>query len=72
MANFGSYDKTYGTLGGLVIFLVWMWLTNSALLLGMELNAERERSRELDAGVPGAERELQLDARSAPKTQKTT
>jgi membrane protein len=72
VANFGSYDKTYGTLGGLVIFLVWMWLTNTALLLGMELNAERERSRELRAGTPGAERELQLDARSAPKEQKTT
>jgi membrane protein len=72
VANFGSYDKTYGTLGGLVIFLVWMWLTNTALLLGMELNAERERSRELEAGTPGAERELQLDARSAPKEQKTT
>jgi membrane protein len=72
VANFGSYDKTYGTLGGLVVFLVWMWITNSALLLGMELNAERERSRELKAGVPGAERELQLDARSTPKRQKTT
>jgi membrane protein len=72
VANLGSYDKTYGTLGGLVVFLVWMWLTNSALLLGMELNAERERSRELAAGVPGAERELQLDARSSPKRQKTT
>ena len=72
VANFGSYDKTYGTLGGLVIFLVWMWLTNTALLLGMELNAERERSRELKAGTPGAERELQLDARSVPKEQKTT
>ncbi len=72
VANFGSYDKTYGTLGGVVIFLVWMWLTNTALLLGMELNAERERSRELKAGTPGAERELQLDARSAPKEQKTT
>jgi membrane protein len=72
VANFSSYDKTYGTLGGLVIFLVWMWLTNTALLLGMELNAERERSRELKAGTPGAERELQLDARSAPKEQKTT
>jgi membrane protein len=72
VANFGSYDKTYGTIGGLVIFLVWMWITNIALLLGMELNAERERSRELKAGVPGAERELQLDARSAPKRQKTT
>ncbi len=72
VANFGSYDKTYGTLGGLVIFLVWMWITNSALLLGMELNAERERSRELAEGIPGAEREIQLDARSAPKEQKTT
>jgi membrane protein len=72
VANFSSYDKTYGTLGGVVIFLVWMWLSNSALLLGMELNAERERTRELKAGMPRAERELQLDARSAPKRQKTT
>jgi membrane protein len=72
VANFGSYDKTYGTLGGLVVLLVWMWITNIALLLGMELNAERERSRELKAGTAGAERELQLDARSTPKKQKTT
>jgi membrane protein len=54
------------------VFLVWLWITNSALLLGMELNAERERSRELEAGIPGAHRELQLDARSAPKRQRTT
>jgi membrane protein len=70
-ANFGSYDKTYGTLGGVVCMLVWLWITNVALLLGMELNSERERSRELAAGLPGADRELQLDARSAPKRQKT-
>jgi membrane protein len=72
VANFGSYDKTYGTLGGVIVLLVWMWITNCALLLGMELNAERERSREIEAGVPGAERELQLDARSEPKRQRTT
>ncbi len=72
VANFGSYNKTYGALGGVVIFLVWLWLTNAALLLGMELNAERERTRELKANVPRADRELQLDARSTPKRQKTT
>jgi membrane protein len=72
VANFGSYDKTYGTLGGLVVLLVWMWITNCALLLGMEVNSERERSRELAAGVPRAEREIQLEPRSDPKTQRTT
>jgi membrane protein len=72
VANFGSYDKTYGTLGGIVILLVWMWITNVALLLGMELNSERERSRELEAGVPRADRELQLEPRSDPKPRKTT
>jgi membrane protein len=72
VANFGSYDKTYGTLGGVVCVLVWMWITNVALLLGMELNSERERQRELGAGVAGADRELQLDARSEPKRQQTT
>jgi membrane protein len=72
VANFGSYDKTYGTLGGVVGLLVWMWITNCALLLGMELNSERERSRELAEGLPRAERELQLEPRNEPKGQKTT
>jgi membrane protein len=72
VANFGSYDKTYGTLGGIVAVLVWFWVTNTALLLGMELNSERERRRELAAGVPGAQRELQADARDKPKRQQTT
>ena len=72
VSNFGSYDKTYGTLGGIVSLLVWMWITNLALLFGVELNAERERSRELGAGVPRAEREIQLEPRSEPKEQRTT
>jgi membrane protein len=70
VANFGSYNKTYGSLGAIIIFLVWLWITNVAILLGAELNAERERSRELKDGVPGAEREIQLEERSQPKAKK--
>jgi membrane protein len=72
VANFGSYDKTYGTLGGIVTLLVWVWISNLALLFGMELNAERERSRELDAGVPRAAREIQLEPREEPDRKQTT
>jgi membrane protein len=70
VSQFGSYDKTYGTLGGLVVLLVWMWISNCALLLGHELNAERERSRELEEGLP-AERELQLEPRDEPDRPRT-
>jgi membrane protein len=66
VANFGSYDKTYGTLGGVVVLLIWMWITNVAILLGHELNAERERSQELAEGVPEAEDEIQLEPRDEP------
>jgi len=72
VANFGSYDKTYGTLGGLVSLLVWMWITNLALLFGVELNAERERSRELGAEVPRADEEIQLEPRDEPDDKRTT
>jgi membrane protein len=70
VANFGSYNKTYGALGGVIIFLVWLWITNVAILLGAELNAERERTRQLKDDVPGAEREIQLEERSQPKAKK--
>jgi membrane protein len=72
VANFGSYNKTYGTLGGLVVLLIWVWITNLAILFGHQLNAERERSLEIKEGVPRAEREIQLEPRSEPKEQKTT
>jgi membrane protein len=72
VANFGSYNKTYGTLGGIVGLLVWMWITNVALLLGLQVNSERERNIELDAGDERADREIQLEPRSAPKQQQTT
>jgi membrane protein len=66
VANFGSYDKTYGTLGGVVVFLLWLWLTNMAILFGAEFNAETERARQLETGVEGAERRLGLEERQSP------
>lgn len=51
VANFGSYDKTYGGLGAVIAFLVWLYLSNSALLLGVEINAEVQRGRKLQAGA---------------------
>jgi len=71
VANFGSYDKTYGTLGGLIALLVWFWISNLAILFGHQLNAEIERSAEIEEGRPDAEHEIQLEPRSEPKGPKT-
>jgi membrane protein len=62
VATFGSYDKTYGSLAGVIVGLLWLWLTNVALLFGAELDSELERGRQLEAGIV-AEEELQLPAR---------
>jgi membrane protein len=61
---FGSYNKTWGSLAAVIIMLTWLWLAAVALLLGAELNAEAERSRELRAGEP-AEHEQQIPSRAA-------
>jgi membrane protein len=71
VANFGSYNKTYGTFAGVIVFLLWLWITNLAILFGAELNAELERSREIQAGMPGAEREIQLEPRGEPRDTKS-
>jgi membrane protein len=63
IANFGSYNKTYGTLGAIVTFLIWVWLTNIAMLLGIELDSEIERERQLSIDQPGAADHIQLPLR---------
>lgn len=65
VANFSSYNKTYGALGGVVAFLVWLWITNVVILLGAELNAEIERGRQIEAGHP-ADRDPFLAPRDDP------
>ncbi|NEA49827.1 YihY/virulence factor BrkB family protein [Streptomyces sp. SID10815] len=55
VANFSSYNKTYGALAGVIIFLVWLWVTNLAILLGLEFDAEMARQRVIDGGHPADE-----------------
>jgi len=69
VANFSNYDAIYGSLAGVVVFLVWLWVTNTALLLGAELDAEIERARELQGGI-GAERDVQLPPRDTRASTK--
>lgn len=66
VAEFSSYNKTYGALASVVVFLVWLWISNVAVLLGAELNAELERGRRLQAGEP-AEREPFVEPRDTRK-----
>ena len=68
VANFASYNKTYGTLGGVIVFLVWLWISNLAVLLGAELNAELERGRQIEAGHP-ADKEPFVEPRDTRKME---
>lgn len=66
IAHFNTYDRTYGALGGVIVFLVWLWLTNVAVLLGAELDAELSRARAIAAGLP-PRAEPYLPLRDVPK-----
>src|SRR5437588_11592476 len=66
VANFSSYNKTYGALASVIIFLVWLWISNIAVLLGAEWNAEIERARQIEAGHP-ADEEPFVQPRRRPK-----
>jgi membrane protein len=70
-ANFASYNETYGSIGGIVVFLLWVWISNIALLFGAELDAELERGRELQAGIE-AEETIQLPPRDTKQSDKVT
>lgn len=69
VANFSHYNKTYGALGGVIAFLLWLWITNNALLFGAEFDAETERGRELQSGIH-AEEDIQLPPRDTRQSDK--
>ncbi len=69
VANFSNYDRTYGSFAGVIVFLLWLWLANCALLFGAEFDAELERGRQLQAGIE-AERDIQLPPRDTRKSDK--
>jgi membrane protein len=69
VANFSSYNKTYGSFATVIVFLLWLWITNLALLFGAELDSELERGRELQAGVK-AEEKVQLPPRDTKVSDK--
>jgi membrane protein len=66
VASFGSYNETYGSVGAIIVFLTWLWISNIAVLLGAEFNAELERGRVIEAGHP-ADEEPFLEPRDARK-----
>jgi membrane protein len=72
VANFGSYNKTYGALGGVIVFLVWLWISNIVVLLGAEFNAELERERAIEAGMRPEDKEPFVEPRDTRKMEEPT
>jgi len=71
VANFSSYNETYGAIGGVIVFLTWLWVTNIAVLFGAELNAELERGRQIEGGMD-ENREPFLEPRDTRKMQESS
>lgn len=69
VANFSSYNETYGTIGGVIVSLLWLWILNMSLLFGAEFDAEMERGRQLQAGIE-AEETIQLPPRDTKQSEK--
>jgi membrane protein len=67
VAKFSSYNKTYGALGGVIVFLTWLWITNNVILLGAEVNAELERGRQIQGGMRPEDKEPFLEPRDTSK-----
>jgi membrane protein len=70
VGNFGSYNKTYGALGGVIVFLVWLWISNIMILLGAEFNAELERGRAIEGGMRPEDKEPFAEPRDTRKMEK--
>jgi membrane protein len=70
VGNFGSYNKTYGALGGVVVFLVWLWISNIVILFGAEFNAELERGRAIEGGMRPEDKEPFAEPRDTRKMER--
>jgi membrane protein len=70
VSNFASYNKTYGALGGVVVFLVWLWISNIMILLGAEFNAELERERAIEDGMRPPDKEPFAEPRDTRKMER--
>jgi membrane protein len=70
VANFANYNKTYGSIAGVIIFLVWLWISNIAILFGAEFNAELERGRAAAGGGVPLGQEPYVELRDVRKLRK--